>query len=166
MHTPPDLGKYDGGQWWCGVQDRAFGCSIKGVLEIHFGSFQIRSQSAMQTLSFCSNPSVFIFTLMEPIIGINAIRLAQEVSKLPDGSFTIGFFQYNRTKGKALSELRVLENCKTRAQLPQEQWGVESDNYFLFTDQKGEPKTCYRVLVRFMGFPQDGFKLRKVNWFN
>lgn len=103
---------------------------------------------------------------MEPIHGIDAIRKAQEISKVPDGRFTLAFFQYNRTKGKASDKLRVIENCKTRTQLPKEKWGVDSDNYFLFQDEKGEPKTCYRVLVRFMGFPDNGFELRKVNWFN
>jgi hypothetical protein len=23
---------------------------------------------------------------------------------------------------------------------------------------------CYRILIRFMGFPQDGYKLHKINW--
>jgi hypothetical protein len=23
---------------------------------------------------------------------------------------------------------------------------------------------CYRILIRYMGFPQDGFKLHKINW--
>ncbi|MCD6346602.1 MAG: hypothetical protein J7L96_04195 [Bacteroidales bacterium] len=102
---------------------------------------------------------------MKPIPGIVAIRKAQEISRVPDGYFTIAFFQYNRTKGKCRKELRVIDRCKVRAQLPQEKWGVDSDNYFLFQNEKGEPKTCYRVLIRFMGFPDDGYQLRKVNWF-
>ena len=92
---------------------------------------------------------------MKTISGIDAIRLAQEVSKLPDGKFTIAFFQYNRTKGEASDKLRVIEGCTTRTQLPKEKWSIDSDNYFLFQDQKGDPKTCYRYLIRFMGFPQD-----------
>lgn len=120
----------------------------------------------MQALSFNQQPQDSIFAYMKPIPGIVAIRKAQEISKISDGCFSIAFFQYNRTKSRARRELRVMDRCKTRAQLPKEKWGVDSDNYFLFQDEKGEPKTCYRVLIRFMGFPEDGFQLRKVIWFN
>jgi len=102
---------------------------------------------------------------MKQIGGIGAIKLSSEISKLPDGEFTIAFYPYNRTKGVASDKLRVIEGCKTRTQLPQDIWQVSSDNYFLFQDKDGNPKTCYRVLMRFIGFPQDDFELRKINWF-
>lgn len=101
---------------------------------------------------------------METITGITALRLAHEVSKIPDGTFTIAFYPYNRGKGQASTELRVIENCKVRKQLPRDKFWVGSDNYFLFSDGQGNPKTCYRILIRFMGFPNDNFKLRKVEW--
>lgn len=101
---------------------------------------------------------------MKQIRGIDAIRLAQEVSKLPGGCFTIAFYQYNRVTGKASAKLRVIEGCKTRAQMPQDKWTEDGDNYFLFQDSEGNPKTAYRILVRFIGFPQDNFKLRKIQW--
>ena len=103
---------------------------------------------------------------MNAIHGIDAIRKMQEISKIPDGTFTIAFYPYNRTKGEAGDKLRVIEGCKARTQLPQEQFSIDSDNFFLFQDKDGQPKTCYRVLMRFAGFPEDGFKLRKVLWFN
>lgn len=96
--------------------------------------------------------------------GIEALRLAREVSKVPDGTFTIAFFPYNRVKGTASAKLRVLSGCKVRAQLPRDKFWIDSENYFLFTDAKGACKTCYRILIRFMGFPQDNFKLRKIKW--
>lgn len=102
---------------------------------------------------------------MEIIKGIDAIRTMQEICKLPDGEFTIAFFPYNRTKGIAVPTLQVREHCKVRAQLPQDRFQIPSDNYFLFEDKDGNQKTCYRVLIRFVGFPPDN-KLIKVKWFN
>lgn len=96
--------------------------------------------------------------------GIEALRLAREVSKVPDGTFTIAFFPYNRVRGEASATLRVVSGCKVRAQLPRDKFWIDSENYFLFSDAKGECKTCYRILIRFMGFPQDNFKLRKIEW--
>lgn len=103
---------------------------------------------------------------MKTISGLEAIYVAKEVSKLPGGSFNIAFYPYNRAKNKASAKLRVIKNCKYRSQLPKEQWEADGDNYFLFTDADGNPRTCYRVLLRFIGFPNDNFELRKINWFN
>lgn len=96
--------------------------------------------------------------------GFEAIRLAKEISKLPDGCFTIAFFPYNKTKGMAGKKMVVRERCRWRKQLPKERFHVDSDNYFLFEDEHGNPKTCYRILIRYMGFPHDDFKLHKIKW--
>lgn len=117
-------------------------------------------------MSFARETSLHNFENMNTINGLDAIRLLQEVSKIPDGSFTLAFYPYNRTKGEASARLKTFEGCKTRAQLPQEKWSIGSDNYFLFQDKDGNPKTCYRVLIRFIGLPNDGFQLRRVTWLN
>lgn len=98
------------------------------------------------------------------IDGISAMQWAREISKLPQGYFTLCFFPYSRTLGKVGETLVVKEHCKYRTQLPQDRFSVGSENYFLFTDENGEPKMCYRILIRYMGFPQDGYKLHKINW--
>ena len=102
---------------------------------------------------------------MEIIDGIDAIRMMQEVCKLPDGDFTIAFFKYNRTTGEAVPKLQVRKHCRTRAQLPQEIFTIPSDNYFLFVDDQGDHKTCFRVLIRFIAFPPH-YNLIKVKWFD
>ncbi|MCW3784926.1 hypothetical protein [Plebeiibacterium sediminum] len=99
---------------------------------------------------------------MKTIKVIDAIRLAKEISKIPDGRFTIGFFPYNRTTGKASAKLRTIEGCKVRAQLSRERFSIDGDNFFLFEDSDGNPKTCYQALIRFMGFPDDNYQPRKV----
>lgn len=92
------------------------------------------------------------------------MQWAREISKLPDGCFTLAFYPCSRMKGTAVPKLTIKENCKWRTQLPEERFSIDSDNFFLFTDEDGEPKMCYRILIRYMGFPQDGFKLHKINW--
>lgn len=102
---------------------------------------------------------------METIMdGIDAMRWAKEISKLPDGDFTIAFFPYSRQKGEASNKLQVRKGCKFRTQLPHERFSIDSDNLFLFEDEKGAPKMCYRILIRYMGFPNDKYKLHKINW--
>lgn len=96
--------------------------------------------------------------------GIDAMQWAREISKLPQGDFTLCFFPYSKAMGMAGDGLVVKAHCKYRTQLPQERFAVDSENYFLFTDGNGEPKMCYRILIRYMGFPQDGYKLHKINW--
>jgi hypothetical protein len=101
---------------------------------------------------------------MKTIKGIEAIKLAQQVSKVPDGTFTIAFYKYNRVTGEVSDKLKTLKGCKTRKQMPREKWEIDGDNYFLFQDADGNPKTAYRILIRYMGFPDDNFKLCKVKW--
>lgn len=96
--------------------------------------------------------------------GIEAMQWAREMSKIPQGDFTICFFPYSRIQGMAGEQMIVKEHCKWRAQLPQDCFKVDAENFFLFEDQEGNPKMCYRILIRYMGFPQDGYKLHKINW--
>ena len=96
--------------------------------------------------------------------GIEAIQWAREISRVPQGDFIICFFPYSRSQGMAGEQMVVKERCKYRTQLPEECFNVDSKNFFLFEDQEGNPKMCYRILIRYMGFPQDGYKLHKINW--
>lgn len=100
---------------------------------------------------------------METIKGIDAIRLATEVSKLPDGVFNVAFFPCNLAKGEASDKLREIKGCKTRKQMPQDRWEADGDAYFLFLDADGEHKTSHRILTRFIAFPPK-FELRKIDW--
>jgi hypothetical protein len=103
---------------------------------------------------------------MNTINGIDALRLMDEVSKLPDGCFTIAFFPYSRAKNEASATLIVKKGCRIRTQLPEDRWSIDSDNFFLFTDNEGKPQTCYKILIRFVGFPYDNFELHKIEWYD
>lgn len=98
------------------------------------------------------------------ISGPIAMQWAKEISKLPDGHFTVVFFPCSRKRNIANNKLTVKEGCKWRTQLPHEKFSVDGENLFLFTDGNGEPRMCYRILIRYMAFPNDGFKLHKINW--
>lgn len=98
---------------------------------------------------------------MEELNGVDALRIAKEISQVPDMTFTIAFYPYSRAKGEASAKLTVKQGCTARKQLPEDKFGIDSENFFLFTDNKGNPKACYKILIRYMGFPQDNFKLRK-----
>ena len=93
--------------------------------------------TASNISSFASIRELRNFAMMERAIemdGISAMQWAREISKLPQGCFTLCFFPYSRSQGMA---------------------GEDGD---------GEPRMCYRILIRYMGFPQDGYKLHKINW--
>ena len=96
--------------------------------------------------------------------GAQAMQWAREISKLPDGCFTIAFYPCSLQRNEASTKIIVKDGCKWRTQLPHERLSVDSDNFFLFTDKDGEPRMCYTILIRYMGFPQDGFKLHKIDW--
>ncbi len=96
--------------------------------------------------------------------GNHALELAREISKLPGGDFHIVFFPYSRAHGTSSAKLRTIEHCKWRTQLPQEAFDIDPDNYFLFSDRHGDPKMCYRILIRYMAFPTDGYVLHPVKW--
>ena len=96
--------------------------------------------------------------------GIDAMQWAREISRMPQGDFALCFFPYSRSQGMAGEQIVIKEHCKYRTQLPEDRFAVDSENYFLFTDGDGNPKMCYRILIRYMGFPQDGYKLHKINW--
>ena len=96
--------------------------------------------------------------------GMHALQWARELSKLPGGDFTVMFFPYSRKRDKASATLTVKEHCKWRTQWPNEKYAVAPDNLLLFLDGDGEPRMCYRVLIRFMAFSQDGYTLHKINW--
>ena len=96
--------------------------------------------------------------------GMNALRFASEISKVEGLHFHIAFYTYSRSKGTASGRLSVKTNCKARTQLPEDRFDIDSENFFLFVDEKGKHQTCYRYLIRYMAFPQDNYKMHKINW--
>jgi len=117
-------------------------------------------QNVLYLLFLCAHLSI-----MEIISEHDAIRMMEDVSKLPDGNFNIAFYKYSRSTGIVDKSLCTKKHCRSRLQLPHEKWDVDGDNYFLFTDGDGKPKQCYKILIRYISLSTDGYTLRKVERF-
>ena len=59
-----------------------------------------------------------------------------EVLSKAGGTFNLAFFPYSRT------------------------------NYFLFLTSDGQPRSCYRALIRAIGFSDEDNKLYRVKWYD
>lgn len=102
---------------------------------------------------------------METIRGIDALKRAETISKT-GGSFTISFFPFSRKKpGGDVAELRTMTGCTMRLPMPQEKWELKGKHYFLFLTDDGKPRSCYRALIRFIGFSDEDNKLYSVKWY-
>lgn len=102
---------------------------------------------------------------MDTIRGTDAIKRAEAVSKT-GGSFSLAFFPFSRKRSRGeVSELRSLSGCTMRLPLPQEKWELKGKHYFLFLTQDGKPRSCYRALIRYIGFSNEDNKLYRVIWY-
>lgn len=103
---------------------------------------------------------------METIKGIDALKRAETLSKV-GGSFSISFFPFSRKKKAAETDARLetFQGCTMRLPLPHDRFDIDGKHFFLFTTQDEKPRTCYRVLIRFIGFSDENFKLYRVLWY-
>ena len=103
---------------------------------------------------------------METIKGIDALKRAETLSKV-GGSFSISFFPFSRKKRavEQNAQLVTFQNCTMRLPLPHDRFDIDGKHFFLFTTQDEKPRTCYRVLIRYIGFSDDNFKLYRVLWY-
>ena len=62
--------------------------------------------------------------------------------------------------------MKVMSGCTCRTPLPHDRFDIDGKHFFLFLDKDQKPKTCYRVLIRYIGFSDEDFKLKKVVWYN
>lgn len=102
---------------------------------------------------------------METIKGTVALQRAEMLSKM-GGTFSIAFFPYSRTKavpGKI--KLKSYSGCRMRTPLPHDKFDVDGKNYLLFLNGNDEPRSCYRTLIRAIGFSDENNKLYRVIWY-
>lgn len=119
----------------------------------------------MTRLSFSGGPDETNFGTMETIKGTDAIALAETVSKA-GGDFTLSFFPFSRKKpGADKVSLKTYEHCTCRKPLPKDKFDIDGKHFFLFLNEDDEPKACYRVLIRYIAFSTDGYKLKRVIWY-
>lgn len=91
--------------------------------------------------------------------------MAETVSKA-GGDFTLSFFPFSRKKpGADKVSLKTYEHCTCRKPLPKDKFDIDGKHFFLFLNEDDEPKSCYRVLIRYIAFSTDGYKLKRVIWY-
>ena len=102
---------------------------------------------------------------MRTISGRLALQRAEALSKV-GGNFSLCFYPYSRKKGNPdRIEMKTAERCTMRRPLPHERFDVDGKNYFLFSTEDGQPRMCYRCLIRFIGFSDENYMLYKVVWY-
>lgn len=91
--------------------------------------------------------------------------MAETVTKA-GGDFTLSFFPFSRKKpGADKVSLKTYEHCTCRKPLPKDKFDIDGKHFFLFLNEDDEPKSCYRVLIRYIAFSTDGYKLKRVIWY-
>lgn len=98
------------------------------------------------------------------ISGAEAIRRMRLISKMKDETFTLIHFTCNRKTG-AGGELRKVEHCRLRPAMSEKVTKVDPDHYLTYVvSDTGEPRMCWKKLLRFVAFPPR-YELLKVDWF-
>ena len=102
---------------------------------------------------------------VDTISGGEAISRARNLKLVQGSWFTLLHLTCNMKTG-ACGELRKYERCRVRPALREDTFKMDGDMYFTFEDlETGEPKMCFKRLMRYIGFPPD-YKLLKIDWFN
>jgi hypothetical protein len=104
---------------------------------------------------------------MDTIKGSVALQKAEVLSKA-GGTFNLAFFAYSRTKkpGASSVPLKMFSGCTMRKPLPHDKFDIDGKNYFLFLTSDGQPRSCYRALIRAIGFSDEDNKLYRVKWYD
>ena len=99
------------------------------------------------------------------ISGTEAIRRARNLKYIPGAFFVLIHLTCN-LKTKKCGETAKTERCRVRPSLKEDTFQLDGDMYFTYEDlSTGEPKMCFKRLMRFIGFPPD-YELLKIDWFN
>ena len=98
------------------------------------------------------------------ISGSEVLRRARNLKYVPDASFTLIHLTCN-FKTKKCGETVKAERCRVRPALKEDTFQLDGDLYFTYENlDTGEPKMCFRKLMRYIGFPPD-YELQKIDWF-
>ncbi|MDR0681757.1 MAG: hypothetical protein LBG15_07920 [Dysgonamonadaceae bacterium] len=99
------------------------------------------------------------------ISGIEAIRRARNLKYVPGAGFALIHLTYN-AKTKEFGQVSKTERARVRPALKEDTFTEDGDLYFTYEDMDtGEPKMCFKRLMRYIGFPPD-YELLKIDWYN
>jgi len=99
------------------------------------------------------------------ISGSEAIRRARNLKYVHGAGFALIHLTCN-FKTKKCGETVKAERCRVRPALKEDTFQLDGDLYFTYEDtDTGEPKMCFKRLMRYIAFPPD-YKLLKIDWFD
>ena len=99
------------------------------------------------------------------ISGSEAINRARNLKYVSGSYFALLHLTCNM-KTSECGTLRKYERCRVRPALKEDTFRMDGDMYFPFEDlDTGDPKMCFKKLMRFIAFPPD-YVLLKIDWFN
>jgi len=84
---------------------------------------------------------------------------------VPGAHFTLIHLSCNFKTDKS-GETVKHERCRVRPAIKTDTFHIDGDLYFTYEDMDtGEPKMCFKKLMRYIGFPPD-YELLKIDWYN
>jgi len=99
------------------------------------------------------------------ISGNEALSKARNLKYLSGIGFTLIHLTCN-LKTKKCGDVSKTERARVRPALKEDTFQLDGELYFTYEDMDtGEPKMCFRKLMRYIGFPPD-YELLKIDWFN
>jgi hypothetical protein len=115
----------------------------------------------------CGRVKLRFFCVVEgqkSITGVDAIRRARNLKYVAGASFVLIHVSCNLKTGEC-GQVVKHERCRVRAALREETFRMDGDMYFTYEDMDtGEPKMCFKRLMRYIGFPPD-YGLLRIEWF-
>jgi hypothetical protein len=101
----------------------------------------------------------------ETITATDAIYRMRNLRLVNGATFMLIHITCDLTK-RTCGEISKHEHCRLRSALKENTFKIDGDHYLPFEDtDTGEPKMCFKKLIRFVAFPPE-YKILKVSWFD
>lgn len=62
-------------------------------------------------------------------------------------------------------QLKKYEHVVCRTPLPHDKFDIDGKHFLLFLTEDQQPRSCYRALIRYIGYSDENYKLKKVIWY-
>jgi hypothetical protein len=100
----------------------------------------------------------------ETITGAEALDRMRRLRLINDATFMLMHLSCD-LKTRECGEMIKHDRCRLRGSLPERTFKINVDHYLPYEDlDTGEPKMCFKKLIRYVAFPPD-YEILKVTWF-
>lgn len=99
------------------------------------------------------------------ITGTEAFERIRNLKRLPGATFSIVFITCDLTRNE-FGQMRMYEDCRLRTAQRHEGLRTNADHYLFFEQTtSGEPRQCFKKLIRKIAFPP-AYEWLTVKWFD